>query len=156
MEKYNKYHARLLSHCSLIPGAERLIRHLHNHGIPMAVGTSSTTQSVAIKTKSHLQLFSLIDNFVCGLDDPLVTRGKPAPDVFLACAARFPTRVDPSSCLVFEDAPNGVRAALAAGMQVVMLPDKDLVSEDDLSEATLTLGSLTEFKPELFGLPAFS
>lgn len=56
--------------------------------------------------------------------------------------------------MVFEDAPNGVRAACLAGMQSVMVPDSH-VPDELRQEATIVLKSLEDFQPELFGLPPF-
>jgi beta-phosphoglucomutase-like phosphatase (HAD superfamily) len=57
---------------------------------------------------------------VCG-DDPRVRNGKPAPDIFLAAAADL--GAPPETCVVVEDSPLGVAAAVAAGMRVVGFPD---------------------------------
>lgn len=55
---------------------------------------------------------------------------------------------------MLEDAPNGIKGAIDAGMQAVMVPAKEVAAEKRKG-ATLVLESLLDFKPELFGLPAF-
>ncbi|KAF2361803.1 HAD hydrolase subfamily IA, partial [Trinorchestia longiramus] len=135
-------------------GAERLVRHLHKHGVPIAIASGSSQTSYDLKTTNHREFMKLFSHKVLSSSDPEVRAGKPAPDVFLVCARRFPDTPDPSKCLVFEDAPLGVEAAVAAGMQSVMVPDPR--TDKKLTEnATLVLSTLEDFKPELFGLPAF-
>ena len=56
---------------------------------------------------------------------------------------------------MFEDAPNGVEGALAAGMQVVWVPDPRADRSILGNRVTSTLGSLEEFQPEMFGLPPY-
>ncbi|EYC44310.1 hypothetical protein Y032_0465g1946 [Ancylostoma ceylanicum] len=91
----------------------------------------------------------------CG-DEPDIKKGKPHPDPFLATMNRFPVKPsDPSKVLVFEDAPNGGRAAVAAGMKCVMVPNERYRQEALKIGVTQVLHSLEEFRPEEFGLPPF-
>lgn len=138
----------------LLKGADRLIRHLHQCKVPFCLATSSSQEMGEVKMLSHQGLFDLFDHKVYGSTDPEVKDGKPAPDIFLVAARRFKMKPNPGDCLVFEDAPNGVRAAVAAGMQSVMVPD-DIVQPEQRKAATLVLESLDEFKPEMFGLPSY-
>ncbi|KAK4791061.1 hypothetical protein SAY86_031474 [Trapa natans] len=138
----------------LMPGASRLIRHLHARGVPICLATGSHRRHFELKTQRHHELFSLMHHVVLG-DDPDVKQGKPSPDIFLAAAKRFEGGpIDPHNILVFEDAPSGVNAAKNAGMLVVMVPDPRLDSSfHDVADQVL--GSLLDFKPSDWDLPQF-
>jgi hypothetical protein len=102
----------------------------------------------------HLVFFLF---FFCGEAGDQVSKGKPDPEIFQSAAAAFikpPTEA--CKCLVFEDAPTGVQAGIAAGMQVIAVPDPNLNRNliDGLGAAAV-LGSLEDFCPEHWGLPAF-
>ena len=137
--------------CSLMPGAESLVRYLSSQpGIQIAVATSSPRQTYEMKTARHQELFSLFHHVVCGSSDPEVKAGKPAPDIFQVCASRFPGPTPhPASCLVLEDSPAGVRAALAAGMRCLMVPDPRMFETPDHipDGVTLVIKSLDDMKP---------
>lgn len=107
-----------------------------------------------MKTGKHKEFFSLFNHIVCGGSDPQVRQSKPKPDIFLICASRFADKPKPEQCLVFEDAPNGVKAANAAGMQVVMVPDEN-VPVELRQGADLEVNLLENVPLELFGLPPF-
>ncbi|XP_065178688.1 pseudouridine-5'-phosphatase-like [Sycon ciliatum] len=153
MIQTRKRRDELFPTCKLMPGAERLIRHLHSHGVPICVATSSRSSSFEAKTSQKQELFSLFHHCVRG-DDPDLKRAKPSPDIFLVAASRFSEPPAPEKCLVFEDAPQGVEAALAANMTCIMVPDSHL-SKSLLGRAHVELASLEDFDPAVYGLPGF-
>jgi pseudouridine-5'-monophosphatase len=142
---------QLISDVELMPGAERLIRHLSEKKIPIAIATNSEKDAVRLKFKNHRELYNLFHHVVCGDDVP---KQKPDPDVYLKAAEMFDGKIAPQSCLAIEDSVVGVAAAKLAGMQVLMVPSKLLPNELS-KDACLVIKSLDEFKPEIFGLPKF-
>lgn len=145
----------LHSNCTIfLVGAEKLVRHLVNCNVPVALASGSMTVDFHTKTQKHQNFFSLFKIRTLG-DDPDVKHGKPSPDVFLATAKKFADSPMPENILVFEDAPNGVIAAKRAGMGVVMVPDTRMDSRL-YHDADLVLKSLEEFQPDEWGLPAFN
>lgn len=118
-------------------GAAELLDWLAARDIPRAVATSTARERAARK----LARTGLLERFqvvVCGDE---VAQGKPAPDIFLAAAARL--RAEPAACLVLEDSNAGARAGLAAGMQVVMIPDM-LAPDPELTEQVSVAESLLQ------------
>ena len=132
-----------------MPGAVELTSHLHRSNILQAVATSSRTDTFKLKTTNHQEWFSLFQQVVTG-DDPDVKQGKPAPDIFLTAARRLGVR--PEECLVFEDAPAGMHAALSAGMSVIVVPDQNM-DKNQYKGADQLLDSLVDFRPAQWGLP---
>ncbi|KAI0044971.1 HAD-like protein [Auriscalpium vulgare] len=162
-------------HVALLPGVRRLVLHLQAHGVPMAIATGSVRRNYELKT-AHLQdIFGVFgDNVLCA-DDAWAAeggaRGKPFPDVFLAAARKLgrvvgegegeigvlsdEVRAERAHGLVFEDAIPGVQAAKRAGMNVVWVPDANLLELDSPPDTDQVLHSLEEFVPEEWGLPPF-
>ena len=113
---------QLLASAAPMPGARELVERCHQDGIPMALATSSGSDSVAIKTAPHPWL-QLIHVRVTG-DDPALMAGKPAPDVFLLAASRLGVRAE--NCWAFEDSVAGAQSAVAAGCRVFVLPPAEV------------------------------
>jgi pseudouridine-5'-monophosphatase len=129
------------------PGAEAFTRELAARGVPLAVATSSERVLLDLKTRRHGDWFSIFRAVVPG-DDPRVRRGKPAPDIFRVAAEASGAR--PDAGVVCEDAPAGLEAARAAGMQVVALPDPAM-DRERYAEADLVVGAWSDLRPEDLG-----
>ena len=135
-----------------LPGAKAITTHFFKHGIPQALATSSSSPMYEAKYEKHKKWFSQFKQIVRG-DDPELKEGKPAPDIFLLAAKRL--GVKPAECLVFEDAPTGSEASLAAGMSVVVVPDPHM-DHSHYRNASQIISSLKDFDPVYWGLPGFS
>jgi len=163
-------------HVQLLPGAARLVAHLAKHAVPIAIASGSQRRNFELKTAHLHRVFAAFGkNVVCGDDHGVVApgRGKPFPDVFLAAARMLGRDVGPNEegggvgeaereqrarGLVLEDAIPGVQAGKRAGMNVVWVPDQNLL---DIGYPQVTerpdqvLRSLDAFVPEEWGLPPF-
>jgi HAD superfamily hydrolase (TIGR01509 family) len=98
-------------------GARELIGALKTLDIPVAVATSSRRDHATL----HLGAAGLLDHFDTVVTRDDVVHPKPHPEPYLTAATRLGVR--PQNCIAFEDSHAGVRAAHAAGMQTIMVPD---------------------------------
>ena len=105
-------------------GARELVSELHAGNLPMGVAASSRQPHAQI----HLGAAGLLDMFETVVTRDDVVNPKPHPEPYLTAARRL--GVDPLTCLALEDSYSGVRAAHAAGMQTVMVPDLVHPSEE--------------------------
>lgn len=121
-----------------MPGAVDLIEWGRAQGLRLGLATSALRPHADVSL-GEVGLAGRFDAEATGSE---VSRGKPAPDLFLLAAERI--GCDPSACVVFEDAPNGVAAAAAAGMRSVYVPNDQSRDHALTVQPTVTLGSLEE------------
>ena len=98
-------------------GALTLLGWLRDQGYAVALATS-TGEAVASEKLRGIGFYDYFDHYVYG---SMITRYKPAPDIFLRAIELLDC--PPQKCLVLEDSPNGIRAAHAAGAKPMMIPD---------------------------------
>jgi HAD superfamily hydrolase (TIGR01509 family) len=132
-------HVELCTALPLLPGVADLLDEAQALGLRTAVASSSPIDWVGPFLDQH-GLRARLDA-VCTREE--VARVKPAPDLFLLAASRM--GVEPSGCVVFEDSPNGLRAARAAGMWAVAVPNA-LTRTLSLPDPDLVLTSLAEMR----------
>lgn len=104
-------------------GVLELLDYLDAKQIPYAIATSSSR----IRTDHHLALVGIFSRFKYIVTRDDVKQGKPHPEPYLTAAAKL--GIAPEDALALEDSHNGVRAAHAAGIRVIMVPD--LLGPDD-------------------------
>lgn len=106
-----------------VKGAVEFIRRLHQHGVPLVLGTSAERMNADLVLSSY----GIADCFKAIVSGEDVTHAKPHPEVFLKCCERlgFP----PHECVVFEDSTHGLKAGRAAGCLVIGLATTHSVEE---------------------------
>ncbi|GEL07984.1 beta-phosphoglucomutase [Salisediminibacterium halotolerans] len=118
----------------ILPGIKAFLAELKEAGIPIAIGSASKNTPII------LERIGLKDAFDTVVDGNVINKAKPDPEVFLTGARRL--NIDPSHCVVFEDAQSGIEAAKNAGMYAVAVGDAAVLSGADdyvssLEEVTL-------------------
>ncbi len=101
----------------LMPGVADTLNWLKAHKVPMAVASSTVLE----KTVSHLEHANVLQYFDAVVGGDMIEKGKPAPDIFLKAADML--GLQPEDCVVIEDSPAGIRAAYAAKMMPILIPD---------------------------------
>jgi len=113
---------------------------------PLGLASSSNREIIDL----FLELSGLAGLFAVTVSSEEVERGKPAPDVYLDAARRLGVR--PEDCTAVEDSENGIRAAKAAGMRVIALPNSAWPPDAEaLALADAVIESLEELTPERVG-----
>ncbi|GAB3144838.1 HAD family phosphatase [Amycolatopsis stemonae] len=103
-------------HAPLLPGAGEMVREVSAR-VPVALASSAARRVIDAVLATH----DLTGEFTATVSSAEVARGKPSPDVYLEAARRLGRAGE--ACLAVEDSGNGIRAAAAAGMTVIALPN---------------------------------
>lgn len=120
----------------VLPGAHEAVALLGKR-YPLGVASSSPRELIAVA----LRLAGFADSFGVIVSSDDVAHGKPEPDVYLLAAERL--GVLPADCLAIEDSTNGIRAAIAAGMKTIAVPNPVFPpAEEVLAQAALVLPNL--------------
>jgi len=129
-------------HLPVIPGARESVERLAERW-PLALASSSNRELIDLA----LELMGIAHLFQATVSSEEVGRGKPAPDVYLEAARRLD--VDPTRAAAIEDSHNGIRAAKAAGMRVIAIPNEHFPPDEEaLAQADVVLNSLAELTAE--------
>ncbi|EDW03755.1 GH11411 [Drosophila grimshawi] len=145
----NEHTCRLIAYPPLMEGVERLINHLHENCIGLALITASSRSIYCKKICGHEELFAKFDHVLCADE---YNRPKPDPDCYLIAMKLLCDPPCAECCLAFDGSIKGVQAAREAHLRVIMLPDPELpCCWSEL--ATERLETLIEFDPVEYGMP---
>lgn len=139
MQGLDHYLAEMGGVFPLRPGAQDLLSHFQDRNILCGVASSSHRPTV----NRRLAGVGVLSHFKAFATGEEVARGKPNPDIFLLALSRL--GVPAETCIAFEDSEMGARAAIAAGLKTIVVPDLNEPSAFVRENAYAVLNSLEEF-----------
>ena len=137
---YREYLSELDPYC-ILEGVQELIEGLKEKGVRLGLASSSKNARLILKK------IGLAERFDAITDGNDIERSKPDPEVFLKTSRKL--NINPRECLVIEDAPAGIDAAIAAGMMSLAVGSAKECSDADMSVESLSqidVQSITELK----------
>lgn len=118
------------------------LQQLKSKGYVLAIATS-TDYERAKEYLSSIAIFDYFDKVICA---DMVVNGKPEPDIYMYAINQL--GLTPEECIAVEDSPNGVKSAVAAGANVIMIPDLAQPTQYEMENAII-FNSLKELAEEL-------
>jgi beta-phosphoglucomutase len=133
MHLKNNWYLELIQHMNpdeILPNADILLNDLRENGILIGLGSASKNARLILERTGLLRLFDTI------ADGTRTSRSKPDPEVFLLAASDL--GVEPHHTIVFEDAVNGIDAALKGGFKTIGIGNAQVLSKADYVFPDLT------------------
>jgi beta-phosphoglucomutase len=137
MERKNQWYLEMvagMSPADLFPGTLLFLEEAKAKNIGVALGSASKNAKLVLDKLNIAHMFDAI------VDGSIVENGKPHPETFLKAAAML--NLQPEECIVFEDAPSGIQAAIAAGCRAI-----GIGNPESLQGASVVIPSLASFVP---------
>jgi len=126
-----------------LPGIPEFIDRVKKMNLKTAVATSASRYKVQVNLKLIGLKESLFDTIITGED---IEKNKPNPEIFIKAATQLGLK--PVECLVIEDSPGGVEAAINAGCKCLAIMSS--FSKDELVKADWIINDLSDFPTEIF------
>jgi len=134
----------IISEGEIMEGVNYIIDFFNEKNIKKAIGSGSDFKLI----NTVLKKINLVNKFDFIHSGQIEKRGKPFPDIFNTIAQHFDVKNE--NCLVFEDSINGVKAAKAAEMKVVAIPEKSNYENPFFNAANYKLRSFNQFNENIY------
>ena len=123
----------------LKPGAQKLLEHYSSNNVMCSLASSSANAHIQHRL-SYVNVLHFFSHTTSGQE---VANGKPNPDIYLLAIQKLDVAVE--DCIAFEDSEQGARAAIAAGLKVIVVPDLKQPSDFVIKNSFKVVGSLEDF-----------